>query len=113
MQSRKHVQSTPGLAGQRRSQIADGVRNKSVLQEALTCNRVDVPPMREAGYSFWIVQQLKVVRCCPGGQALPVRRCWAITPVVVPVVEDASIQIGVWVFRIFLHTTYFTELCSY
>jgi len=35
----------------------------------------DVLTMREAGYPLWFVQQLKVLGCCPGGQALIVKRC--------------------------------------
>jgi len=55
----------------------------------------DVPSVREAGYSFYVVQQHKVVGCCPGGQALTVRRC-AIIPDDVLAVEVASMQTGVW-----------------
>ena len=38
---------------------------------------VDFPSVREeTGYSLWFVQQLiKVVGCCPGGQAINVSRC--------------------------------------
>jgi len=54
----------------------------------------DVPSVREeTGCSLWVVQQLKVVGCCPGDLALTVRSC-AIIPADVLAVEVASIQTG-------------------
>jgi len=42
------------------------------------------------------MQQLKVVDCCPGVQALTVRRCFAVVPIDMLGVEVANIQTGVW-----------------
>jgi len=45
----------------------------------------------------WFVQQLiKVVGCCPGGQAINVSRCSAVTPADILAVVVASRQAGVW-----------------
>jgi len=42
----------------------------------------DVSSMRKkAGCFLWVVQQSKVVGCCPGVQALTARRCFVITSV--------------------------------
>jgi len=48
----------------------------------------------ETDCSLWVVQQLKVVGCCPGDQALIFRRCCSITPIDVLAVEVASILTG-------------------
>jgi len=50
----------------------------------------------ETGCFLWVVQQSKVVGCCPGVQALTVRGCCVVTPVDVLAVEVASVQAGVW-----------------
>ena len=60
----------------------------------------DVPSARDkAGYFLCVEQQAKFVGCCPGGQALAVRRCCTITPVDVLAVEVANIQTEVWEHR--------------
>jgi len=57
----------------------------------------DVATAREkTGCFLWVVQQSKVVGCCPGVQALTVQACCVVTPVDVPAVEVANIQAGVW-----------------
>ena len=39
----------------------------------------DFPSMRgDTGHSIWVMQQRKVVGCCPGVQALTIRRCFAV-----------------------------------
>jgi len=40
-----------------------------------------------------------VVGCCPGGQALTVRRCSAVTQVDVLAVEASNMQTAVWESR--------------
>jgi len=53
----------------------------------------DVPMARgETGCFIWVIQQSKVVGCCPGVQALTVRRCLVITLVDMLAVEVANIQ---------------------
>ena len=42
------------------------------------------------------MQQSKVVGCCPGLQALTVRRCSVVTPVDMLAVEVANIRLGFW-----------------
>jgi len=57
----------------------------------------DVPSVRgETDHFIWVIQQSKVVGCCPGIQALTVRRCFVVTPVDIFAVEVANIQAGVW-----------------
>jgi len=57
----------------------------------------DFPSVREeAGCFLWVIQQSKVVGCCPGVQALTVRRCFVVTPVDMLAVEVTNIQTGVW-----------------
>ena len=57
----------------------------------------DVPTAREeTGCLLWVVQQSKVVGCCPGVQALTVRGCCVVTPVDVLAIEVANVQAGVW-----------------
>ena len=50
----------------------------------------------EIGCFLWVVQQPKVVGCCPGVQALTVRGCCVVTPVDVLAIEVANVQAGVW-----------------
>jgi len=45
-------------------------------------------------YFLWVLQQRKVVGCCPGDRVLTVRRCFAVSPVDMLAVEVASIQTG-------------------
>ena len=53
----------------------------------------DVPIAREETDCFlWIIQQCEVVGCCPGLQALTVRRCFVVTPVDMLAVEVTNIQ---------------------
>jgi len=57
----------------------------------------NIPSVREETYCFlWVVQQSKVDGCCPGVQALTVRRCFVATPVDMFVVEVTNVQTGVW-----------------
>ena len=49
----------------------------------------------EAGCFLWVVQQSKVVECCPGVQALNVRGCCVVTPVDMLGIEVANVQTGV------------------
>ena len=57
----------------------------------------DVPSVRgEAGCFPWAIKQTKIVGCCPGVQALTVRRCFVVTPVDMLAVEVTNIQTGVW-----------------
>ena len=57
----------------------------------------DVPTVRgETGGFLWVIQQSKVVGCCPGDQALTVRGCFVVPPVDMLAVEVAKIQAGVW-----------------
>jgi len=60
-------------------------KNTSVRQSAVLAETregqvwvgADVPSIREkAGCFPWVIQQTKVVGCCPGVQALTVRRCF-------------------------------------
>jgi len=44
---------------------------------------------------LWVVQQLKVVGCCPGVQALTVRGCFVVAPVDMLAVEATNKQTGV------------------
>ena len=46
----------------------------------------------EDGCFLWVIQQSKVVGCCPGVQALTVRRCFVVTPVDVLAVEVTNVQ---------------------
>jgi len=48
----------------------------------------------ETSCSLWVLEQSKVVGCCPGSQFLTVRRCCAVALVDTLAVEIASIQIG-------------------
>jgi len=45
---------------------------------------------------LWVIQQSKVVRCCPGVQALTVRKWFAVTPVDMLAVEVTNIETGLW-----------------
>ena len=76
------------------------VRQSAVLAETREGQLwvgVDVPLVREeAGCFLWIAQQSKVVGCCPGVQALIVRRCCVVTPVDMLAVEVANVETGVW-----------------
>ena len=45
---------------------------------------------------LWVIQKCKVVGCCPGVQALSVRRCFVVTTVDMSAVEVTNIQTGVW-----------------
>jgi len=57
----------------------------------------DVPAAREeTGCFLRVVQQSKVVGCCPGVQALTVRGFCVVTPVDMLAIEVANIQTGVW-----------------
>ena len=57
----------------------------------------DVPTAREeTGCFLWVVQQSKVVGCCPGVQALTVRGCCVVTLVDVLAIEVTNVQAGVW-----------------
>ena len=49
----------------------------------------------QTGYFLWVMQQFKVVGCCPGVQAFTVR-CFVVTPVDMLAVEVTNIQTGVW-----------------
>jgi len=53
-----------------------------------------VPSVREAGCFIRVIQQSKDVGCCPGVQALTVRRCFVVTPVDVLAAEVANKQEG-------------------
>jgi len=54
-----------------------------------------VPSVREeAGCFLRVIQQSKVVGCCPDVQALIIRRCFVVTPVDVLTVEVANKQEG-------------------
>ena len=60
----------------------------------------DIPLVREeSGCFVWVIQQSKVVGCCPGVQALTVRRCFVVTPVDMLAVEVTNIQGGVFEHR--------------
>jgi len=50
----------------------------------------------EIGYSLRVVQQPKIVGCCPEIPDFTVRRCCVVTPVDILAVEVASIHVGVW-----------------
>ena len=57
----------------------------------------DVPSVRgETSCFVWVIQQTKVFGCCPGDQALTVRRCFLVTPVDMLAVEATNIEAGVW-----------------
>ena len=57
----------------------------------------DVPTAREeTSCFFWVVQQSKVVGCCPGVQALAVPGWCVVTPVDMLAIEVANVQTGVW-----------------
>jgi len=57
----------------------------------------DVPSVRgETGCFLWVIQQSKVVGCCPGVQALTVGRCFVVTTVDMLAVEVTNMQTGVW-----------------
>ena len=80
-------------------------KNTSVWQSAVLVETgegqvrgvADVPSARGAtGCFFWVIQQYKVVWCCPGVQALTVKRCFVVAPVDMFAVEVANIQAGVW-----------------
>ena len=56
---------------------------------------VHVPSMRgETGHSLYVLQQRKVVGCCPGGRTLSVRRWCAVAPVDMLTVEVTNVQTG-------------------
>jgi len=80
-------------------------KNMSVRQSAVLAETresqvwvgAEVPSVREeTGCFLWVMQQSKVVGCCPGVQALTVRRCFAVTPVDMQAVEVTNMQTGVW-----------------
>ena len=54
---------------------------------------------KKLAVSFGLIEQSKVVGCCPGVQALAVRRCFVVTQVDMFAVEVTNIQIGVWECR--------------
>jgi len=57
----------------------------------------DVPSVGgETDCFYWVIQQSKVVGCCPVIQALTVRGCFVVVPVDMLAVEVANIQTGVW-----------------
>jgi len=57
----------------------------------------DVPTAREETVCFiWVVQQSKIVGCCPGVQALTVQGCYVATPVDMLAIEVANVETGVW-----------------
>jgi len=76
------------------------VRQSAVLaetREGQVWFGADVPTVREeAGCFLWVIQQSKVVGCCPEVQALTVKRCFVVTPVDMLAFEDTKIQTGVW-----------------
>jgi len=76
------------------------VRQLAVLAEACEGQvwvGADVPTAREeTGCFLWVVQQSKIVGCCPGVQALTVWGCCIVTPVDVQAIEAANVQAGVW-----------------
>jgi len=56
----------------------------------------DVPSVREeTSYCLSVLQQLKVVGCCPGVHALNITRCHIICPIDLLAVEVASIKTAV------------------
>ena len=60
-------------------------------REGQVCVGAVVQSVRgETGYSFWVVQQTKIVGCFPGVQALTVR-CCPVSPVNMLAVEVANI----------------------
>ena len=69
---------------------------------AVICKRLvrvvaDVPLVRqETGYSLWVMQQVKVIGCCPGVLTLTIRRCFAAVQVDMLAVEVTNIQTEVW-----------------
>jgi len=71
------------------------VRQSAVLantRESQVWVGADVPSVREeAGCFLWVIQQSKVVGCCPGVQALTVRRCFVVTLVDVLAVEVTNV----------------------
>jgi len=73
------------------------VRQLAVLAktpEGQVCIGANVPAVRkEAGRFLWVVQQSKVIGCCPGVQAL---RMFRVIPVDMLAVEVTNIQIGMW-----------------
>ena len=57
----------------------------------------DVPRSKEETCCFLLViQQSKIVGCCPGIQVLTVQGCCVVTPVDMLAVEVVNIQTGVW-----------------
>jgi len=72
------------------------VRQSAVLAETRESQVwvcADVPSVREeAGCLLWVIQQSRIVGCCPGVPALTVRRCFVVTPVdILAAVEFANI----------------------
>jgi len=59
------------------------------------CRR-SISESRNYSYFVWVIQQSKVVGCCPVVQTLTVRRCFVKTPVDMLAVEVTSKQTGVW-----------------
>jgi len=49
----------------------------------------------EADCLIWVIQQSKVVGCCPGVQTLTAR-CFVVTPVDMLAVEVTNMQTRVW-----------------
>jgi len=46
----------------------------------------------ETGCSLWVLQQTKVVGCCPGCRLFTVIRCFVVAPVDMLAFEVASLQ---------------------
>jgi len=76
------------------------VRQLAVLAKARKCQvwvGADVPTAGEETACFlWVVQQSKVVGCCPGVQALTVCGCSVVTPVDMLAIEVTNILAGLW-----------------
>jgi len=74
----------------RQSAVLDETRKDQVRVDA------DVPSERsETDYFLWVIQQSKVIGCCPGFQALTVRRCFVVTTVDMLAVEATNMKTGV------------------
>jgi len=80
-------------------------QNKSVQQSAVLAETLEgqfrvvphVPSVRgETDCFLWVIQQSKLVGCCPEVHVLTVSRCFVVTPVEMLAVEVANIQAGVW-----------------
>ena len=76
------------------------VRQSAVLAKIVKARFGLVPTFqrreKKLAVSFWVVQQSKVVGCCPGVQSLAVRGCCVVTPVDMLAIEVTNVQTGVW-----------------